>query len=129
MNQRMHHVWSFWSKLINNITFSCVENEKFWRFNVFFYNNRVGIECGPLTLGNLYFTRVCFETHSMSSNVEMFWKCWEETKKVLNVSNGFWGIENIEAKHNCMIYNFEKNISTANKDTWQKYMWQFDFTR
>lgn len=36
---------------------------------------------------------------------------------MLNVSNEFWGVENIEAKHNCMIHNFEKNISTANKDT------------
>ena len=27
---------------------------------------------------------------------------------MLNVSNEFWGVENIEAKHNCMIHNFEK---------------------
>ena len=62
---------------------------------------------GPINLGNSSFTSVCFETHSMRCNVENIGEGAENLESVLNK---FWSVENVEAKDNCVIHDFEKYI-------------------
>ena len=62
---------------------------------------------GPTTLRNSSFTSVCFETHPMRCNVENIRKEAENLERVLNK---FWSEENIEAKNNFVIPDFEKYI-------------------
>ena len=62
---------------------------------------------GPINLGNSFFTSVCFETHSMRCNIE---NIGEGTENLESVLNKFWSVENIEAKDNCVIHDFEQYI-------------------
>ena len=62
---------------------------------------------GPISLGNSPFTSVYFETHSMRCNVENMGEGAENLESVLNK---FWSVENVEAKDNCVIHDFEKYI-------------------
>ena len=59
---------------------------------------------GSITLGNSSFTS---ETHSIRCNVENIGQKAENLESVLNK---FWSVENIEAKDNCVIHDFEKYI-------------------
>ena len=68
---------------------------------------------GPITLGNSSFTSVCFETHSMRCNVENIRQKAENLESVLNK---FWSVENIEAKDNCVIHEFENLFFITEKD-------------
>ena len=56
---------------------------------------------GPITLGNSSFTSVCSETCSIENT-------GHEPENLESVLNGFWSAENIEAKDNCVIHDFEK---------------------
>ena len=53
------------------------------------------------------FTGVCFETYSMRCNVK---NSGEGVENLESVLNKFWSVENVEAKGNCVIHDFEKHI-------------------
>ena len=56
---------------------------------------------GPITLGNSFFTSVCFETHSMRCNIE---NIGQEAENLESVLNKFCSVENIETKNHCVIH-------------------------
>ena len=74
---------------------------------------------GPITLRSSSFTSVCFETYSMCCNVENIGKGVENVERVLNK---FWSVENIEAKDNCVIHDFENTVFITDKDMRENYL-------
>ena len=55
----------------------------------------------------LFFTSVCLETHCIRWNIE---NIGQEVKNLESVLNKFWSAENIKAKDNCVIHDFEEYI-------------------